>query len=156
MPPLPSAERSEVRRVADMGVVMRPHDLSLVDEERPRHHPGIPHHAGLAIPVPVGLQGPPPHPWAEHPPGAAPSQAEGPVQIERRIGDRTGLRPEFLEDRYGILDRSLEDEEHPGKVRGPGSDRAQVSDGLPAEDSAEVPEKDQQGRAGTDRFAQGA
>ena len=127
-----------------MSVVVSPDHTTVLDQEGARHQPRI------SLGLPLGESFTFRRKRTLHQSGAeqlsqlSPADAKGVVKNQIGIGNRTGFRPEIIEDGSGVLRSPLMDEQDRGKPgflgQGP-----ELSDGLAAENSAQVTQKDQQG-----------
>lgn len=137
-------DASKIGMIADVVKRMLPDDGSFLDQEQPGHHPRIADGPAAGIAFQRRAHTACHHFGGEHFTYAAAFNLKGVVELAWKIGDCTSLRPELAKERIAVCNCSLVEEED-GWIGGIGScNLAQVSDGLAAEDSTKVPQKDQQ------------
>ena len=144
----------KIRPVPGVGVGVPGHDRAGLDDKRSRHDPRVSRRPPRREPLLPGRQSPAPHPWSEHLEEGSPPETERPVQIKCRVGDRTGPRPEVIEDLSGGFELSLEHEHDRRKVGFSLADSPELRNGLPAEQSPEVPQEDEDRRPGSQNISE--
>jgi hypothetical protein len=123
-----------------------PEDLVADDQEGAGHHLDVTHRLPREVAPDERPQRSEDGSRPDHLADGSGPESEGGIELEPGVGDRRDFRPPGREELVPLLHIALVHEHHPGKVGLPHGEPPEILDGLPAEDSPEMAQKNEKGR----------
>lgn len=135
----------KIRMVPYVAELPLPGNSFICHKEEPRHDPWRANGSSLGIAFASGLHGLEPDSRAEQFAQSGPPYSKIGKNNSIRIGDRTDLRPGLGEELAALIQLCWKDQQCVGEGRIGIARLSEFPDRFPAEDSAEMPKKGQQG-----------